>query len=60
MTSQPLTAEQIKNGALIVCIAHPEWGTFRVSSDRNGWIITNRAGSRMLDEAEAIRFWAVV
>ena len=59
MTLTPLTADQLKEGALIVRIQHPEWGTFRVSRDRNGWVKTNRAGSSMLDEGEAVTCWAV-
>lgn len=45
-------------GMRIVCISNPEWGTWIVSKDRNGWVITARPqGSRMLHFAEAIQFW---
>lgn len=45
-------------GMRIVNIENPDWGTWLVSQDRNGWVITARPqGSRMLDIDEAIRFW---
>jgi hypothetical protein len=51
----PLTTLEV--GMRIICIEHPEWGTWVVSKDRNGWVITAfPQGSRMLDIAEA-KFW---
>ena len=42
----------------IVCIEHPEWGTWGVSEDNGEWYeIRNSRGSRVLDYDEAEQFW---
>ena len=62
MTTKPATQENIKVRACsIVCKDHQEWGTWGVMEDRDGYyVIHGRSGSRVLDKAEAVQFWAVV
>lgn len=44
----------------IECIAHPEWGTFGIMEDHGGHFdIFGRGGWRILDKAEAVKFWRV-
>lgn len=40
-------------------LAHPEWGTFGVMEDRGSYYVIFNRGWRVLDKAEAERFWAV-
>ena len=56
------TTKQIKIRACsIINIEHPEWGTFGVMEDRDGYfIIQGRSGSRVLDKWEADKFWKVI
>lgn len=40
---------------------HPEWGTWGVMEDRNGYFeIHGRAGGRVLDKSEFLAQWEVV
>lgn len=57
--TETLTTENVRDGLVVMCIAHPEWGEFVVTHDRNGWIHKNDRGSAMLFECE-FRFWNVV
>ena len=45
----------------IVCIEHPEWGTWGVMEDRGGYYeIFGKSGWRVLDKDEAVKFWTRV
>lgn len=42
----------------LICIEHPEWGTFGVMEDRGYYFeIHGRGGSRVLSKDECRRFW---
>ena len=44
----------------IICIDHPEWGTFAVDEDNGDYYeIRNRSGGRILSKDEFARFWKV-
>lgn len=44
----------------IICIDHPEWGTWGVMEDCGGYYeIQGRRGGRVLDKSEAVKFWAL-
>lgn len=55
----PLTIENVRDGLVVMEIAHPEWGEKVVTHDRNGWIQKNDRGTAMLFESE-FRFWRLV
>lgn len=57
--STTLTKDNIKLGLEIINRSNPEWGTFRVKQDRNGWIYAARHGEAMLFENE-LHFWDIV
>lgn len=45
----------------IECIDHPEWGTWGIYEDRGGYYeIHGQRGMRILDKAEAVKFWRIV
>lgn len=45
----------------IICNKHPEWGTWAVDEDRDGYFeIRSARGTRILDKWEADKFWSVV
>jgi len=45
----------------IMCVDHPEWGTFGVMEDRDLWYdIFGRGGWRTLSKDEAVKFWKKV
>jgi len=56
------TTDKIKVRACqIICKAHPEWGTWGVYDDKDGWYtIHGASGTRLLDKYEANKFWEVV
>jgi len=54
-----LNKQSAKNGTIIVCKDHLEWGNWTMWLGINGWEIKGRSGTRMLDEAE-FKFWNVV
>jgi hypothetical protein len=56
------TCQQIKvRNCSISCDDHPEWGTWGVMEERDGYFeIQGRSGGRMLDKWEADHFWHVV
>lgn len=56
------TSQQIKVRACsIVCIDHPEWGTWGVMEDKGDHFeILGNSGSRVLHKCEADKFWRVV
>jgi hypothetical protein len=60
-TAAKTTSEQIKVRACsIICIDHPEWGTWGVMKDKGGFFeIRGRAGERVLDKWEADNFWKI-
>lgn len=42
----------------LVCIEHPEWGTFGVMEDRGDYFeVHGRGGRRVLSKDECRRFW---
>lgn len=42
----------------IICIDHPEWGSFGVSEDfETHYVIRGNRGDRVLDKSEAAKFW---
>ena len=44
----------------IVCIAHPEWGTFGIYEDEGDWYnIHGDHGDRVLFKSEAVKFWTL-
>lgn len=54
-------ADFIPRRTSIECIDHPEWGTWGIMEDKDGYFeIHGRAGGRVLDKDEARRFWRVV
>lgn len=56
---ETLTLENAKLGLQIRSIENPEWGTFTLSKDENGWIKKGRSGSSHLFEHE-FKYWEVV
>jgi hypothetical protein len=45
----------------LVCIAHPEWGTWGVMEDHGDWFdILGDAGSRILSKEECDESWKLV
>ena len=57
MTQQELNGLQVR-ACSIECINHPEWGSWGVMEDQGDWfVIHGRAGSRVLDKMEALKFW---
>lgn len=54
----------IAMNTMIVSIAHPDWGTWRVTkipTKREDWYhIRSVSGENMLDKYELRRFWKVV
>lgn len=52
-----LLACDLVEGMTIYAVDHPEWGPWKVTRDRNGWIATNARGSKMLDPGE-LEFWS--
>ncbi len=55
-----LTTENARKGLRIISKTNPEWGTWTLNQDRNGWVIKrdSRGCERMLDKGE-FRFWAL-
>lgn len=58
-------AEKMRNlparACSIICTAYPEWGTFGVMTDCGSFYeVRNHAGARVLDKAEAAKFWEIV
>lgn len=52
MTKLPVRACSIE------CIEHPEWGTWGVMEDKDGYYeIRGRSGDRVLFRDEAVTFW---
>lgn len=43
----------------IRCKEHPEWGTFGVMEDRGDYYEIFNRGWRILNKAEAVRFWEI-
>lgn len=56
---ETLTKEMLRENLLIVSKSSPQWGTWRVRWESGFWTITNRRGSKVLDEGEC-HFWNVV
>ena len=55
------TCEKIKpRNCSIFCKDHPEWGTFGVMEDRGTYYEIFNRGWRVLEKAEADKFWDVV
>jgi hypothetical protein len=56
------TSESIKVGqSIIVCSGHPEWGTWGVRENCDGYfVILGNGGSRILTKGEADKFWKVI
>ena len=56
-----LTTGNAREGLTIVARDNPEWGTWNLTRDRNGWVLirTGRGCARMLDEAE-FGFWEII
>ena len=56
-----MRAERMRNlkpRTIIVNIEHPEWGSWGVYENRDGYyVIHGHAGSRVLDKEEAVKFW---
>lgn len=51
-----LTEANVKNGLTIMCLAHPEWGTWTIREGEHGWEIDNGRGCKALDLGE-LGFW---
>jgi hypothetical protein len=48
------------NHVAIECINHPEWGSWGIYDDKDGWYtIHGNRGTRLLDKAEAVKFWKI-
>ncbi len=59
MTPAELQAIKVR-GTSLVCVEHPEWGTWGVMEDRGSYFeIHGDAGGRVLDKAEALGHWAI-
>lgn len=59
-TNNEMKTLKVRNVS-IECIDHPEWGTFGVYEDGDGYYeIHGARGNRILDKAEAVRFWRIV
>jgi len=56
---ETLTLENATIGLQIRSISNPEYGTFTLSKDENGWIKTGRSGSNHIWEHDFI-YWEIV
>lgn len=56
---ETLTTENAVENLIIISVNNPEWGTWRLSKDRNGWIKSAPRRSTMIDEGE-FHFWKIV
>src|SRR5688572_13779793 len=57
-TPVTLTTENAKPGLTIERTAHPEWGTFTLTHDSDGWNHRNERSESILDEGE-FHFWHI-
>ena len=56
---ETLTTDNAIENMIIICTNHPEWGTWRLTKDRNGWIKSAPRRSCVIKEGE-FRFCKVV
>jgi hypothetical protein len=54
-----LTNKNIKTGLTIENIAHPEWGKFTITQDRNGYNYKSNKGEAILSPLE-YKFWRII